>query len=97
MFTARDLLGKALDYDFWNTSKRMLNSKTSQPWQLHLERLLIGFDILKVNAKPQPQMKGNYQPAQQQAVDVACNAFDLLTLGLNICIFEICRRFKLIY
>ena len=62
MFTAKDLLYKALDYDgFWNTSKRMKSSKPSQLRQLQLEKLLIGFGISKTNAKPQPQIKGGRQ------------------------------------
>jgi len=62
MFTAKDLLYKALDYDgFWNTSKRMKSSKPSQLRQLQLEKLLIGFGISKTNAKPQPQIKGDRQ------------------------------------
>jgi hypothetical protein len=65
MFTARDLLYKAMDYDgFWNTSKKMLNSKPSTLRKLQLEKLLIGFDISKVNAKPQTQTKGNLRIEQ---------------------------------
>jgi hypothetical protein len=62
MFTARDLLYKALDYDgFWNTSQQMLNTKPSQLRQLQLEKLLTGFGISKTNAKPQSQIKGGHQ------------------------------------
>ncbi len=60
MFTARDLLFKALDYDgFWNTSKKMLNSKPSKLRKLQMEKLLAGFGISKANAKPKTQTRGN--------------------------------------
>jgi len=61
MFTARDLLYKALDYDgFWNTSKKMKTSKPSRLRQLQLEKLLMGFGISKTNAKSQPEKKDNF-------------------------------------
>jgi hypothetical protein len=61
MFTARDLLYKALDYDgVWNISKRMLNSKPSQLRQLQIEKLLLGFGISKTNEKPQSRIDGKY-------------------------------------
>jgi hypothetical protein len=62
MITAKDLLYQALDYDgFWNTSKRMKDSKPSRLRKLHLEKLLDGFGIFKVNAKViQVQVDDNY-------------------------------------
>jgi hypothetical protein len=60
MLTSKDLLYKALDYDgFWNTSKRMTNSKPSQARKLQLEKLLAAFNISKKNAKAKTQAARN--------------------------------------
>ena len=54
-----------MDYDgFWNTSKKMLNSKPSKLRKLQIEKLLTGFDISKVNARPPTQTKGNLRIEQ---------------------------------
>lgn len=52
MLTAKDLLYKALDYDgFWNTSKRMKDSKPSACRKAQLNKLLDGFEITRKNAR----------------------------------------------
>ena len=55
MLTAKDLLYKALDYDwFWNSS-RMKDSKPSKARKSQLDKLLKGFGITKKNARVQSQ------------------------------------------
>lgn len=57
MLTSKDLLYKALDYDgFWNTSKRMKDSKPSKSRKAQLDKLLKGFGITKKNARVQSQV-----------------------------------------
>lgn len=57
MLTSKDLLYKALDYDgFWNTSKRMKDSKPSKSRKAQLDKLFNGFGITKKNARVQSQV-----------------------------------------
>ncbi len=60
MLTSKDLLYKALDYDgFWNTTKRMTNSKPSQARKLQLDKLLAAFNISKKNVQTETQAPRN--------------------------------------
>ena len=66
MITSKDLLYKALDYDgFWNTSKRMLNSKPSQLRKLQLDKLLKAFGISKKNSKAKGLIPDNINKGQE--------------------------------
>lgn len=57
MFTAKNLLYKALDYDgFWNSSKRLRDSEPSKVRKLQLDSLLKVFQIAKKNATSPSQV-----------------------------------------
>jgi len=60
MLTSKDLLYIALEYDgFWNTSKRMTNSKPSQARKSQLDKLLAAFNISKKNVQAETQAPRN--------------------------------------